>query len=409
MNLVFHDRRTQTPLYSAEVPEGFCAEASFTPMRFQLAEGCIVRGTAAGADNLYRLYFRSGATYSYSSFGSGVPEGERNEDGTIIHVPCDASLQFDEFAAEFAGAPIQALSYANLTQRKCQLLQPEQERELQKQYQLSLQAASISAMPMNMQLQGTVNDGGTGLYAVDSPKGRKYLLVTLWRRGLQFLVMPQGLNLSGYYAQMAQPVTMISWQIPLIVYMLSEREPDAELTACYNRFYETLQMRPELRRHLDQMEQENLQRSFSAAEMQRQRTQAEIRYAFQKQQEGWARSDALRQSLSADLDSFRAGLNQRMADYDRMHAPGGALYSSGAPSMEPGTAGESTDDRIQRLRHESMMGVNTYTDDEGRDAEFSTQADRVFQNNLDSTARFGKEHYYDDYVPEGWSELFRKQ
>ena len=54
------------------------------------------------------------------------------------------------------------------------------------------------------------------------------------------------------------------------------------------------------------------------------------------------------------------------------------------------------------------MGVNTYMDSDGREVEFSTQADRVFQNDLDNRERFGTEHYYDNYVPDGWSELFRK-
>ena len=408
MNLVFYEMKNRMPMYTAEVPEGFSGEISYTMRQFQVTENFAVRGTAGAEGKAYRLYFQNGEGYSWSSMPGRFPEGARNEEGVIIHGPCYASQQLDEYASAFAGQPLNALQYYDLTERKCALLQPEMEREQQKLYQIAVQVASISPMPMNMQVQSTVNDGGTGKYMMDTPEGRKTLLVTLWRCGLQTQIMPQGLNLSGMYAQMAQPVTLINWSIPLVFYLLSDSEPDEELTAVYNRFYESFDMTPEFRAYSERLEQQNLQRSFQAAQMQNQRTQAEINYAWQQQQAGWARSDALRRSLSQDLDSFRAGLNSRMADYDRLHAPGGALYSSGAPSMDYGGAGESVDDRIQRLRHESMMGVNTYMDSDGREVEFSTQADRVFQNDLDNRERFGTEHYYDNYVPDGWSELFRK-
>ena len=71
-------------------------------------------------------------------------------------------------------------------------------------------------------------------------------------------------------------------------------------------------------------------------------------------------------------------------------------------------ARESLDDRIARWRHESMMGVNTYDREDGTSVEFSTQADRVFEQDLDPLTHVGTEHYYDDYVPDGWTELDRR-
>jgi hypothetical protein len=56
-----------------------------------------------------------------------------------------------------------------------------------------------------------------------------------------------------------------------------------------------------------------------------------------------------------------------------------------------------------------MMDVNTYEREDGTTTEFSTQADRVFEQNLDHRNQFGTENYYDDYVPDGWSELNRKK
>ena len=60
------------------------------------------------------------------------------------------------------------------------------------------------------------------------------------------------------------------------------------------------------------------------------------------------------------------------------------------------------------MRHESMMGVETYERQDGSTYEYSNMADRVFENNLDETTHFGTRNYYDDYVPEGWHEMKKK-
>ena len=54
------------------------------------------------------------------------------------------------------------------------------------------------------------------------------------------------------------------------------------------------------------------------------------------------------------------------------------------------------------------MGVDTYERNDGSTVEYSTYADRVFENNLDQTQHFGTHHYFDDYVPEGWHEMKKK-
>ena len=35
-------------------------------------------------------------------------------------------------------------------------------------------------------------------------------------------------------------------------------------------------------------------------------------------------------------------------------------------------------------------------------------ADRVFESRLDDLQHFGTENYYDDYVPDGFKEIWRK-
>ncbi|MBQ6125475.1 MAG: hypothetical protein IJI77_00405 [Erysipelotrichaceae bacterium] len=129
--------------------------------------------------------------------------------------------------------------------------------------------------------------------------------------------------------------------------------------------------------------------------METMQTQQMISNAWAQQQQAWAASDRLRDSIHQDLDNFHNNLNQQMAQND-MHFQTGPSY------------GESSDDRIQRWRHESMMGVDTYERNDGTTVEYSNYADRVFENNLDSTSHFGTHHYYDDYVPEGWHELKKK-
>ena len=52
--------------------------------------------------------------------------------------------------------------------------------------------------------------------------------------------------------------------------------------------------------------------------------------------------------------------------------------------------------------------METYERGDGTDVEFDSRADRVFENDLDPTVHFGTEHYYDDWVPDGWHELNKK-
>lgn len=95
------------------------------------------------------------------------------------------------------------------------------------------------------------------------------------------------------------------------------------------------------------------------------------------------------------MDRFHADMDQRMRESD----------SRTTPSIHDG---ESLDDKIQRQRHESMMGVETYERNDGTSVEFDSRADRVFESNYDSRQHFGTEHYHGDYVPDGWHEMKKK-
>ena len=120
--------------------------------------------------------------------------------------------------------------------------------------------------------------------------------------------------------------------------------------------------------------------------------------------ERWERVSQFARQQSADLDRWRSENWNRMQDHDRQMARIRGM--SNIPSSFGG--GETIDDRVQRLRHESMMDVNTYEREDGSTYEFSTQADRAFENDYDPRTHVGTEGYYDDYVPDGWTEGHRK-
>lgn len=403
MTLVFRDKNSGTPLYTAELPEGFNGEAELIPVRFPANQTYRIRGTAAIPSGDFRLYFQTGENYNFSDGPSQLPPGSRNEEGGISCPPCTAADQMDRLASDFLGQNVSAVQVLDLTPQKAADVQKDAEPELQKYWQLANQVASFQSVPMALTIQQYVLDGGTGIYRAKTREGEGTLFVTIWRIGMQFNTNVTGMPFYGGMNPGYPGITMINWRIPLVIYLYTKAAANDSLLQLYNRFVETLQPTQELVSYEAAREQQQLQESLSVARMQAQKTQQEINYAWQQHEAGWARVDAMRQSISADLDAFHQGIHQQAREYDAMHEPGGAFYSSGA------SGAESMDDRIQRLRHESMMGVNTYTDADGREVEHSIMHDRVFQNDLDNNIRFGTENYYDDYVPDGWSELFRKK
>ena len=118
----------------------------------------------------------------------------------------------------------------------------------------------------------------------------------------------------------------------------------------------------------------------------------------------WERVSSFARQQSAELDSWRADNWNRMQEHDRQMAE--IANMGNTPSSYGG--GESINDRIQRLRHEATYGVNTYEREDGTEYEFSTQAERAFECDYDPRIHVGTEGYYDDYVPDGWTEGWRK-
>ena len=178
----------------------------------------------------------------------------------------------------------------------------------------------------------------------------------------------------------------------IIAYMISN---DARDLAVFMKYVDSLEKSDELIEQIEQNRVQVLQYQQQKAQMETMRNQAMWNTLFAQQQQQFAAMDRISSAIHQDLDSFHNNLNQQMAQNDRRFNAG----QSGAESM---------DDRIQRMRHESIMDVETYERNDGSTVEYSSYADRVFENNLDTTQHFGTHHYYDDYIPEGWHELKKK-
>ena len=184
------------------------------------------------------------------------------------------------------------------------------------------------------------------------------------------------------------------WSVPFLCFATCENKEDlgifmnfiASLVSCDSFHQEIYELRQRVR-------QFQLQKAQAEAMQNR----AMWNTLFSQQQQQFAAMDRFSQSIHQDLDQFHSNLFDQMKQND-------SRFFNGTS----GSTGESFDDRIQRMRHEATMGVDTYEREDGSTVEYSTYADRVFENNLDNTTHFGTHHYYDDYVPEGWQEMKKK-
>ena len=304
--------------------------------------------------------------------------------------------QLDAIAAQLSGKKLTG-KYYDLSAKMKQKLQEEFQRQLNNTVEESQIGLNIASIGVSMIIRNYLQDGGLGVYE----NGGRLLAVCLTRVGVEsetcqgyrtiqeeLVAAPFGQAPVSYNAITAAA----GWDIPLIYWLETDSREDLDL---FVSFVESAELTPKVRQYMEQLRQYGIQQQAQRAQLDAMQTQQMIGAAWEAQQRGWAASDRLRESLSRDLDSFHQNLNSQMASFD-------------ARIMPDYTQAESLDDRIQRGRHESMMGVDTWQREDGSEVEFSNRADRVFENNLDSTSHFGTERYFGDYVPEGWHELKRK-
>ena len=387
-NHIFSNIHDGCPVAYAVLPETFRERTELIHER-KSNGGSSYRysGEASSPDGSIHIFFDSGTEYVDMRMQPGQP-GMRTEDGSEHHRYCDLRTQMDELASRITGA-VPAM-------RQFHAYSPEMQSRLQSEFDI-LYRKTYMNLTWLLQSQGNVIgmqmgepflDGGICEY---SHQG-KCLFIAISRGGYRAVLHER--------FQGRQVADNISWLVPWFLYMICEPGVRDQALDIFRQMAESFDKSKELKDYDEQLTRQDMMISNAVF----QQNQQMINYAMQQQNAAWDAVERQRDMLSRDLDSFRSGLNQSMQQNDAWRQSMFGSSNAGGYGM----AGESSDDYIQRLRHESMMGVNTYVNEEGHETEFTTQADRVFESRLDDLQHFGTEHYYDDYVPDGFKEIWRK-
>jgi hypothetical protein len=403
MQMTFNDRNTGQPLLTAEVPEGFASEAYLNLEQYPSNRILKVYGKTY-KDNCV-IYYQTGDCYIlnkspqngiFQAFGK--QDGQQNESGHYYAQLYDIKTDLDRTAANLLQKQVRGIQYYGLSDRLAAKAKQAFDADIRNTVQEIQTASTVSSIPVSGIIRNYLFDGGMGVYEDEG----KILAVCFYRFGMEFNLLkgPPVVqeNLSNEPFGHAQAVfgtiaSQANWTVPFITYMISDKKEDLN---AFMHFVDTVDLTPQVTDYARQIRQQVARQQEQAAMAYTAQTQATINAMWAQHNQQWAAVERNREMLSKDLDSWRAGQEQMRQQMDaRFTTSSGASF-------------ESLDDRIQRMRHESMMGVETYTRSDGTEVEYSNRADRVFENNLDNTVHFGTEHYYDDYVPDGWHELHKK-
>lgn len=396
-NAIFKDDATGMAMLSAELPDTFQCRAQFKVV--QDGEGdprILIQGAALDGDNHIELYFKSGENYNVNP-----PQGVNTN--VRYHAYCDASVQLDEAAAEFIGQSIPAVNKFNLPEARMEHLQRTGNVQIEQGLGIMRQVGSFSQVPVNVQCTGVILDGGMGIYPFIMKDEKKTLYTAIWRIGFAATV-----SMAGGFSAMMPAQNYCSWNVPMVINMVTDGGPSPENMGIFAGFINTLKDFPEFEAYVKQLNDQVINNSLNKSAQSARQNQAMWAQANAQQEAAWARSRALSKQLSADMDSFRAGLAANSASMDAFRDNLSSMNSTSSGFGTSFEGGESLDDRIQRGRHEAMMGVNTYVKEDGTEYEHTIMNDRVFESNLDNNQHFGTENYFGDYVPDGWHEIYKK-
>ncbi len=388
-------------LLTCKLPEGFETAASIQLKQYPSNQ--IVHVEAQVQKGGCRLGYMTGESYAYEKkkvqqlFYMQPQQQPQSDSGAWYSTPVSITDELDSVAASILGKKTEAAGYYDLSEAVKAKAKTEFNRIYNNFIEELRAAMSISTISVMNTIRNCLLDGGTGIY---EDEGR-ILAVCLFRTGIEIdtNVGPMGVyeNMTnepfGYADTSTAEISSAYWSVPFIVYMITDSKEDLQV---FSGFADSLEQTEQLKNYIEQVRIQVQQRSMQQAQINNMQTQAMINNAFAMQQQQFAAMDRLSSSLHQDLDNFHNNLFNTMAQNDRRIDTG--------PSY-----GETYDDRIQRKRHESIMGVDTYDRNDGTTVEYSTMADRVFESNLDSTTHFGTHNYFDSYVPEGWHELPKKQ
>ena len=398
MRYIIRDEEAKTDLFSAELPEGFSVSGSIRNVMkginrdFEISSVASKEGLSIGVMPGWSCMYEKIRVPSV--FGM-APRGETNDAGAYYSDPTGVTYDLDIAAANILGERAGASDYYEVGKSVIEKARQELSESVQRLCRELELGASLSPFPIGNLIRGYLLDGALGVYPVQSG----ILAVCLCRFGTEADIVQNMTGITemlwdGPFGSAPAPAGVVTssavWTVPRIFYMKG-REDDLPVFA---RFIETFELSGDVKALSQRLWDQNVSSQLAQARANTAMNQQMINAMWEQQSRGWAASDALRDSIHRDLESFHQGLTQSMAQND-------ARFFTN-------TSGESSDDRIQRWRHESMMGVETYERGDGTDVEFDSRADRVFENDLDSTSHFGTKDYYDDRVPDGWHELKKK-
>lgn len=389
------------PLIKCELPKDFKAEG-YTELKNYPQNQKIYLQIEAKRGNC-TICFHTGESYLYEKkmvqIMNYVPKhqlGTQNETGAWYAQPVSLEEDLDSVASSLVNKKLKAADYYNLSEKVEKGLR-EGFQEMLNQFADDFQfEASLSAVPIGVDIRNYLFDGGIGVY---EDKG-KIIASCLVRMGMEIDMLQRGgitENITGEQFGMASDNAYIlgsscSWSTPFIATMISDKKEDLKV---FMNFIESAENSEELKNTTKQLSQQINYNHRQQAQMSAMQNQAMWNNMFMQQEQRWNNVRNMQRSMSQDLDNWRAGQAQMRAQSDMRFQTGGTQF-------------ETSDDRIQRMRHESIMGVETYERNDGSTVEYSNMADRVFENNLDNTVHFGTHHYYDDYIPEGWHEMKKK-
>lgn len=399
--MVINDKNNGMPLFKCELPDDFKTQG-WTEMKTYPQSQRIYLQIEAKRGNC-NISFHSGESYIYEKkmfqIMTQVPKhqlGTQNETGAWYAEPTSLRDDLDAVASSLVNKKLTTETYFDLS-KKVEEGMRKGFKEMIDQFVDDLQfEASLSAVPIGVDIRNYLFDGGVGVY---EDKG-KIIASCLVRMGMEIDMLQRGSimeNITGEEFGKASDSPYVlgstcSWSTPFIATMISDNKEDLKV---FMNFIESAENSEELKNSSKQLSQQLNYNHRQQAQMSAMQNQAMWNNMFMQQEQRWNAVRNMQRSMSQDLDNWRASQAQMRAQSDMRF-------------QTPGTQFESSDDRIQRMRHESMMGVETYERNDGSTVEYSNMADRVFENNLDNTVHFGTHNYYDDYIPEGWHEMKKK-
>ncbi|MBR4456338.1 MAG: hypothetical protein IKS32_08945 [Solobacterium sp.] len=393
--LLFNDERGN-PILSMILPEGSVTQARVQTENRNGEVKVNYTVQAKGLGGSFELYAKNGGSYADSTGGAS---------DVIEHRPCDAAEQINEYARAFVSQTGEPSNLFSLPPKRMEQLARDVQIYCAKSAETAAQVAAMQSVPIRVNCVQQIADGGIGIYPFMNEGTRYTLLTAIWRIGM---TQEMTVDMSGYgMMQQMPPKYITSWYVPLSLYMIVSKEIGEDDLRTFVNAVNTVKAVPAFDAWCRQIEEQNTAKQMNDAHQAAMQNQAMIDQMWAQHNAAWARTEAMSRSLSRDMDSFRAGLAANSASMDAFRENlNSSLGGSGSSGF--GEGGESLDDRIQRGRHEAMMGVNTYVREDGTDYEHTIMNDRVFENNLNQNDHFGTENYYGDYVPDGWHEIFRK-